>query len=87
VRAFPARMDSFRASLIGSVWQSLLQLLPWVRPLQRADARIVKHQLPRGRLLGLAQAAIELENVGNVLANLVAGAVAADDVAHRDSGR
>ncbi len=61
----------------------LLQFVPRVRPLQRADPRIVKHQLPRLRLLRLAQAAIELQHIGDVLGNLVAGAVAADDdVAH-----
>ena len=64
----------------------LLQLVPRVRPRQRADPRIVKHQLPRLRLLRLAQAAIELQHIGDVLGNLVAGAVAADDdVAHGDS--
>jgi hypothetical protein len=41
------------------------------------------HGLPRRCLLGLAQAARELENVGDVLGDIVAGAVAADDdVAH-----
>ncbi len=61
----------------------LLQLLPRIRPRQRADARIVKHHLPRRGFVGLAQAAIELEHIGNVLGDLVAGAVAADDdVAH-----
>ena len=64
----------------------LLQLVPRVRPLQRADPRIVKHQLPRLCLLRLAQAAIELQHIGDVLGNLVAGAVAADDdVAHSDA--
>jgi len=53
--------------------------VPRVRPLQRADAGIVKHKLPRLRLLRLAQAAIELEDVGNVLGDFVAGAVAEDD--------
>lgn len=58
----------------------LHQLAPRVRPRQRADAGIVKHHLPRRlALVGLAQAAIELENVGNVLGDLVAGAVAEDD--------
>ena len=39
--------------------------------------------LLRQPLLCLAQSAIELQDVGDVLGNLVAGAVAADDVAHR----
>lgn len=61
----------------------LLELVPRIRPRQRADPRIVIDELPRLCLLGLAQAAIELEHIGNVLGNFVAGAVAADDdVAH-----
>jgi hypothetical protein len=40
-----------------------------------------KLQLPRACLLRLAQAAIELQHIGDVLGNLVAGA-ADDDVAH-----
>ena len=56
------------------------------RPRQRADAGIVEHHLVRLGLRGLAQAAIELENIGDVLADVVAGAVAADDdVFHGDS--
>ena len=57
----------------------LLQLAPRIRPRQRADAGIVKHELPRLCPVGLAHAAIQLQHVGNVLADLVAGAVAADD--------
>ena len=57
----------------------LLQLVPRIRPRQRADPRIVINQLPRLGFLRLAQAAIELQDIGNVLGNLVAGAVAADD--------
>ena len=44
------------------------------------------HQLPR--LLRLAQAAIELQHIGDVLGDFVTGAVAADDdVAHGGSLR
>jgi hypothetical protein len=48
--------------------------VPRVRPRQRAYAGIVKHQLPRLGPLGLAQAAIELQDIGDVFADLVAGA-------------
>jgi hypothetical protein len=57
----------------------LPELPPRVRPRERADAGIVEHELMRLRLAGVPQAPIQLENVGNVLADLVAGAVAADD--------
>jgi len=40
---------------------------------------VVGHQLPRLRLVGLAQAAIELQGVGDILLDFVAGAVTADD--------
>ena len=57
----------------------LPQPVPRIRPFQRADAGIVKHKLPRLRLLRLAQAAIELQHVRDVFGDLVAGAVAKDD--------
>ena len=57
----------------------LHQLLPRIGPRQRADAGIVEHHLARRGLLGLAQGPVQLEHIGNVLADLVAGAVAADD--------
>jgi len=61
----------------------LLEFEKWIWPRQRADAGIVEHELARLCLLGLAQAAIELEDVGNVLADLVPRTVAAnDDVFH-----
>ena len=64
----------------------LLELVPRIRPRQRADPRIVIDDLPRLCLLRLAQAAIELQHIGDVLGNLVAGAVAADDdIAHSDA--
>ena len=50
-----------------------------MRPRRRADAAVVEHHLPRRCLLRLTQAAIQLKDVGDVLADLVASAVAADD--------
>ena len=56
--------------------------VPRARLRQRADAGIVIHDLARVSLRRLAQAAIELQHIGDVLADLVAGAVAQhDDVA------
>ena len=60
-------------------YEVLPPFLERIRPRQRADAGIVEHQLVRMRLLGLAQRPVQLEDVGNVLADFVAGAVAADD--------
>jgi len=57
----------------------LHQLRPRIRPRQRADTGIVERHLARHGLLGLAQGPVQLEHIGNVLADLVAGAVAADD--------
>ena len=41
----------------------LLELVPRIRPRQRADPRIVIDELPRGRFLRLAQAAVELSTL------------------------
>jgi len=57
--------------------------VPRRRLRHRADPGIVKHHLPRMRPVGLAQAAIQLQDVGDVLADFVAGAVTADDEVFR----
>jgi hypothetical protein len=49
----------------------------------RAEAGIAKRHLPRLGLVRLAQAAIELQDVGNAFRDLVAGAVTADDEVFR----
>ena len=53
--------------------------MPRIRSGERADPRIVIDELPRRRLLRLAKVAIELQDIGDVVGNLVSGAVAADD--------
>ena len=71
------RSAIFSASLIGSVWQILKR--------SRRSTIGQRRCFCGCGLLRLAQAAIELQDVGDVLGDLVAGAVAADDDAHGDA--
>jgi hypothetical protein len=66
----------------------LLQLAPGVGTGQRADAGIVKHGLERLGFSRFPQASIKLEHIRDVLADLVARAVATDDdILHEEASR